>query len=210
MKPIRPLLLSILFAFGLLFPVEWSASACQVDSLDKAICASRRQPTRIAQAATPSPVRQVATPVRTPTAVAAALKGDSPWTAIDADDVWRTIGPGGRIWHKFDQLPTPHILEAWLDSNGRREIGFAIYGPDQIRALPDTKPVGRGTYNRNLPDHDLRWVGSSAIDGPWYALVTNGAQVALPYKIGYNKELLKHSCHSYWENIGPNRVYWTS
>jgi hypothetical protein len=202
-------LLVLICAGGLALSIGQSAFACDVDSLDRAICVSPRRPTPTKRVSA-TLRRATAVPTRTAVPTAPAPRGDSPWTAIDADDQWRTIPASSSIWYKLDGLPVPHLLQVWLDANGRKDVGFAVYGPDQIRNLTDSKPVGRGTFNRNL-DHDLYWQGTSAIEGAWYALVANYAPVPLQHRIGFNKAGVQHTnCRGYWENIGPHRVYWTT
>ncbi len=164
------------------------------------------KPTRPAPLNAPAPK---AAPKPEPTAVPAP-KGDSPAASLSPDGNWRTISPATSVWYKVGESIGAQAIDVWLDANGRQGIGFAVYGPNQMNPYTPDRPVGRGTFNRNMPDHDLHWSGKYLIPGAWYAVVTNNTGDALPYRLGSDQQDKgARNCIGYWETLSTGQyVYW--
>ncbi len=140
-------------------------------------------------------------------------KGDSLATAIDITDTWQTVPAASSLWFKTNNFTAPRTLQIYLDAYGKSGLDFAVYAPDQIATFSaDTKPIGRGTPNKQMLEHDLIWSGGSrGALGTWYVLLSNRTPDPIQYKLSYNMAVTNKNCSSYWEFL-PNGqyVYWTA
>lgn len=173
-----------------------STSACVLVSDDMMSCENYRPAfTRQADQLTPAAaiVSQVA-------AVATRPSGDSPANAIPADDKWMSIAPGASVWLKMENGRAT-VMALWLDANGQGGLDLSVYAPDISSGLnANTKPTGRGTFNRLEPSHDLLWRGQSPNGGTWFALVTNGNSIPVAFKLGFVRTAVVRECSGpYWE-----------
>lgn len=138
-----------------------------------------------------------------PASNAATGSGSSQADALLPDDTWRGLSSGAMVWYLIGTGGV-HI-DVWLDSNPASGMSMAVFAPNG-----SDKPIGRGT-NTNANPGRLLWSGGNwRANGNWYALITNGNPYAVQYKVGRNQmDIVKHECHSYWEYIGTNYVFWT-
>lgn len=197
LKAVLAGILFLLLTIALRVPL---ASACEPSDLD-VHCAVRQMP------------RRTPTRARTLSVVAKNVpRGDSPANALEMQDAWRTLDPGASVWYKTDDSSGFRALRIWLDANGRGGLSLAIFSPDQMEGVYSiAKPIGRGTFNKLDPSHDLLWSSDYARWGVWYALVTNSNVVPASYKVGYTQTGKDaKTCVSYWEWIGKDYVYWTN
>ncbi len=124
--------------------------------------------------------------------------GESPDKAMEPTGEWKYIAPNTSVWYKMDDARVQ--LNVWLDAGGVKDVTLAIYAPDQTDLYG--KPVGRGSYNKLIPEHDLFWTGRTRAYGTWYALVANYSNIAVPYRIGYERSRNRVAdqcavCHGY-------------
>ena len=195
-----------LFCLLIVLTISWiappSAFACilvsdEVTRCESARPASARQPDLLTPAAAVSQVVAV-----TPLSV-----GDSPANAIPAEDKWMTIGPGAGVWLKLENGRAT-VINLWLDANGQGGLNLFVYAPDISAGLnANTKPTGRGTFNRLEPSHDLIWRGQSPNGGTWHALVTNSNSIPVAFKLGFVRTAVVRECSGpYWEFL-PSGEY---
>ncbi len=124
-------------------------------------------------------------------------------SALNPDDTWRTLGAGSSVWYRIG-ADGVH-MDVWLDSNPAGGMSLVVFAPNG-----SNKPIGNGTPANGNPAR-LQWSGGNwRANGFWYALVTNGNPFPIQYKLGRNQNaIVKTECHSYWEYIGTNHVFWT-
>lgn len=92
-------------------------------------------------------------------------------------------------------------LEVWLDANGQQGITLFVYAPEQ-KDLWITKPIGQGTRNKLMPEHDLFWAGRTTAFGQWHALVQNNNPFPVNFSINYDRVATRVAdacavCHGY-------------
>lgn len=181
--------------------------AC-VQEDDNAVCAFHPAPKPTRRAPLNAPAPKAAAPQPTP--APAVPKGDSPAAALSPDGSWRTISPSSSVWYKIGESIGAQALDVWLDANGKQGIAFAVYGPNQMNPFTPDRPVGRGTFNKTMPEHDLHWSGQYLIPGAWYAIVSNYTGDALPYRLGSDQQAKgERNCIGYWETLSTGQyVYW--
>ena len=137
--------------------------------------------------------------------------GDSPAQARDVPNEWQALEPRASIWYKTDYSDSFRLLEYWLETNLPDVASVAVYSPDQTEGLSAaTKPIGRGTRNKNDPDNVIRWKAGYAKPGVWYVYLSNNTDQPVSYKLNHNQENVQaKNCISYWETINGTLVYWT-
>jgi hypothetical protein len=180
-----------------------SASACVLVYDDPMKCENHRPAfARLSDQAT-----LVAAAVSQNAAIATLRSGDSPSNAIPADDKWMSIAPGASVWLKMENGRAT-VMDLWLDANGQGGLNLFVYAPDISAGLnTNTKPTGRGTFNRLEPSHDLLWRGQSPNGGTWHALVTNGNSIPISFKLGFVRTAVVRDCSGpYWEYL-PSGEY---
>ncbi len=129
--------------------------------------------------------------------------GSNRFDALQPSDTWRTLDAGGSVWYRIGSGGS-HI-DVWLDAAPQNGVAMAIYAPNG-----SDKPVGHGSPDKANPTRLLWSGGNWQSEGDWYALITNGNPVSVQYKIGRTQmDISNKTCWSYWEYIGPDRVYWT-
>jgi hypothetical protein len=128
---------------------------------------------------------------------------------------WVYINPGTSQWYKLYDAGVQIIV--WVDANGQQGLAMALYAPDQKDLYG--KPVGRGSYNKFEPSHDLYWQGytpASGVGGTWYAVVTNGSNSPISYNLGYKRDYNSvrarcSVCHGFdipWDECVDNGTPW--
>ncbi len=153
-------------------------------------------------------------PTSTPTPVAPKVvnipNGDSPTTARDIAGTWQSIPPGGSVWYKTPYSDGYRVLDLWLDTTAQNALGLSLFSPDQTDGLsPNTKPIGRGSFNKGEPSHALTWKAGYAKAGVWYALVQNFSNSPVSYSLGGNLSSTDTKlCHGYWETLRGQLIYW--
>jgi hypothetical protein len=156
----------------------------------------------------PAPAIVVApapTSVPAPVVVASTSQGTSPENPIKADDVWRKLDPGGVMWFQVGGI-AGHI-DAWLDVNVDSNMKMEIFAPNRSLSEP---PIGQGTQSKNASSR-WNWAGGSwRASGAWLARITNGNAMPVQFKVGSTEQALSWNCHSYWEWINQDYVYWTA
>jgi len=193
------ILLSIVLpVLALLAASTAPAVACEGTGESDMTCSEwRRQPR-------PAPTL-LPTPVATPTP-----RGDSPTTARDITEGWQGIEPGASIWFKTNYSDGYRVIDLSVDSLAKDALGLSIFSPDQMDTWWNSKPVGRGTYNKGQPEHALTWVATYAKAGVWYLLLQNYATSPVSYRLNGNISATDtKKCVGYWETL-PNGeyVYW--
>lgn len=129
--------------------------------------------------------------------------GSSRADALSADGAWRSLDSGASAWYLIGT--GGEHMSVWLDSNPHSGMDMAVYSPDGGGSL-----VGHGTPDNANPDRLLWSGGHWSASGNWYALITNRNSVAVQYAVtDSGHQMGEKSCHSYWENIGTSRVFWT-
>ncbi len=201
--------LSILMALALAWLTATYAFGCIPDENDPARCL--RFPTRlvsatgVAGAVNVTPVANLVPPsghsaLPAPPAVPAVpATGKDPNDAIEPDGAWRYIPGNSMLWYKMTDSRL--TLEVWVDANGQSGLELAIFAPEQ-KDLWGGKPVGRGSFNKFRPEHDLFWTGYTRAFGTWYATLTNRNASPISYSINYQR-VAKYTkdfcavCHGY-------------
>ena len=128
---------------------------------------------------------------------------------------WVYINPGASQWYKLYDAGVQLLV--WVDGNGQQGLALALYAPDQKDLYG--KPIGRGSYNKFLPAHDLYWQGytpASGAGGTWYAVVTNGSNSPISYNLGYKRDYNSvrarcSVCHGFdipWDECVDNGNTW--
>ncbi|HEX7592780.1 MAG TPA: hypothetical protein VF429_01285 [Anaerolineae bacterium] len=142
--------------------------------------------------------------------VASAPRGDSPATALEIADTWRAIDPGASVWFKTNDSASYRDIELWIDSPASNALDLSIFSPDQTGGLGvNSKPVGRGSFNKGEPQHALTWKAGYAKGGIWYALVQNFSNAPVSYKLDGNLSSTDAKfCHGYWETLRGQLIYW--
>lgn len=144
-----------------------------------------------------------------------APPGDNPDAAQPPSGAWIYINPGQSQWYKLYDAGVQLVV--WIDANGQQGLSMALYAPDQKDLYG--KPIGRGSYNKFLPSHDLYWTGytpASGAGGTWYAVVTNGANTPISYNLGYKRDYNSvrarcSICHGFdipWGDCVDNGTPW--
>jgi hypothetical protein len=109
--------------------------------------------------------------------------GANPNTAQAPTTAWQFIGPNESHWYKMSDAGLELVI--WLDAHGQAGLSLAIYAPEQTDLYG--KPIGRGSFNKFQPTHDLYWTGYTRARGTWYAVVTNGTQSPISYNLNYKR-----------------------
>lgn len=177
-----------------------SVSACVPSEDSDSICTTWRI----------KPPTPTSAPVAAVLSVANVPRGDSPASALDITDTWQSIAPGANVWYKTPYSDGYRIIELQVDSPTQNALGLSIFSPEQTDGLwLNTKPVGRGMFNKGQPQHALTWIAGYAKPGVWYALLQNFSDSPVPYRLTGNisPAAVKH-CHGYWEGIHGQYVYW--
>ncbi len=161
----------------------------------------------------PSPTRALIV-ARTPTPLAKVVlpSGKSPDTAIEANDESHWLAAKTSAWYRFSYSNNPRQLEVWVSAHGQGGMAMSIFSPIQERGLSaDSKPIGRGAFNKFEPQYDLRWTGDSNEGGTWHAYVTNNNNFPIEYRVGYiQSEYGRAGCNTIWittYKAGP--AFWT-
>jgi hypothetical protein len=149
------------------------------------------------------------TPTLAPTATP-GLRGDSPDHALDITGNWTTIEPGASVWYKTPNSDGYRVIDLWLDTTAPNALGLSLFSPDQADGLSvNTKPIGRGSFNKGEPSHALTWIAGYAKAGVWYALVQNFSNAPVSYSLGGNLSSTDAKlCHGYWETLRGQPIYW--
>ena len=195
-------ILGLTFLFAFFISLTPSAAwACGVEDDSGAVkCIPRERPGSTVLVASIAS----AVPVNIPS-------GTSPSAARDVPDEWQFLDPHASVWYKTTYSDNFRMLEYWLEMNRPDVAGFAVYAPQQSDGLSAaTKPIGRGTHNKNDPDNVLRWKAGYAWPGIWYVLLTNNTDQPISYKLNQNQAVVPtKTCFSYWEVIIDQPAYWT-
>lgn len=161
-----------------------------------------------------APIWPRPTPTLVPTPVAMATptpRGDSPAAARDITDTWQSIEPKASVWFKTNYSDGYRAIELWVDSPVQDALDLSVFSPDQADTWWNSKPVGRGTYNKGQPQHALTWVSTYAEAGVWYALLQNHTSLPVPFQLTGNISATNtKKCVGYWEasQTANEMIYW--
>lgn len=176
-----------LLALSLILLAAWTAPTSE--PVTRSLLQDDLTPTvvpdiKVDPSSTPQPTATLES-TATPTAVPVAMvqPGSNPDVAQVPTGTWQFIPPGATRWYKMYVLGLQ--LDVWLDANRATGLSLAIYAPDQTDLYG--KPIGRGSFNKFIQEHDLYWTGASSAGGYWYAVVTNSSQATLPYLLNYKR-----------------------
>lgn len=195
---------SILLALLLVTLSAPYAFGCAPDDMDSGKCIPGRWR---APTAAPTPVAiAIAAPQPPP------RSGANPENAMDPPGTWQTLAPDQKLWYRIHDSGMQ--LDIWVSANGQQGLQMAIYAPDQ-RDLYGP-PVGRGSYNRTIPDRDLSWSGRTSAWGVWYAVVSNTANIPISFTLSYKRTLATvanrcSECHGYeieWDRCVDRGSAW--
>ena len=118
---------------------------------------------------------------------------------------WTWIGANSSTWYKVNDGHSFQI-EVWLFANGQQGLSMDVYAPDQRDHLWDSKPIGRGSFNKSQANigADLFYSGRSQAYGIWYIKVNNGNAFPISYSFRYTRTIpqLNNVCDSCHKLIG--------
>jgi hypothetical protein len=146
-------------------------------------------------------VRPPAPPVVLP-AAPAVPSGGSPQNPLTPGNEWQSLAAHAQAWYRLGNGGV-HI-DAALQAKPLDGMTLDVFAPGRL-----DQPIGQGTLQ--AASGSLVWAGGHwQADGDWLARVTNSNAVSIQYKLtSAVKDISRKTCHSYWENIGTSRVYWT-
>ena len=130
--------------------------------------------------------------------------GSSPANPINPTGSWQLLESGANVWYRIGTGGVQ--MQVFLDTDPpNNNVTLSIYAPGQLN-----KPIGKGTPY-TLDRTRLVWNGGHwNSNGDWLAVITNYNPMAVRYKITSSaQDISNKTCHSYWEKIGNNPVYWT-
>ncbi len=115
---------------------------------------------------------------------------------------WDWIAGNSSVWYKMDDGHSLQV-QIWVFANGQTGLLLDVYAPEQ-KDLYGSKPIGRGSLNKNYPGADLFYSGRSSAYGIWYAKLTNTTNAPVSYSFRYTRTTpsLGNSCDNCHKLIG--------
>ncbi len=98
---------------------------------------------------------------------------------------WDWIPANSSIWYWMDDGHSLQV-QIWVFANGQQGLALDVFAPEQ-KDLYNSRPIGRGSLNKNFPGADLFYSGRSQAYGIWYAKLTNNNPFAVNYSMRYTR-----------------------